>query len=46
METDNNEKACMIISGWLEQHVVPRIHDMYQVDCIFIFCSDKKIHEQ
>jgi hypothetical protein len=40
------DKACMIISGSLGQHTVPRVHNMSQVDSIFIFCSDKKYHEQ
>jgi tetratricopeptide (TPR) repeat protein len=42
--TDN--KACMIISGSLGQHFVPRVHNMSQVDSIFIFCGNKKRHEQ
>jgi tetratricopeptide (TPR) repeat protein len=42
----NNEKACMIISGSLGQHIVPQIHDKSLVDSIFIFCSEKNRHEQ
>jgi hypothetical protein len=42
--TDN--KACMIISGSLGQHIVPRVHNMSQVDSIFIFCGNKKRYEQ
>jgi Tfp pilus assembly protein PilF len=42
--TDN--KACMIISGSLGQQIVPRVHNMSQVDSIFIFCGNKKRHEQ
>jgi hypothetical protein len=42
----NNEKACMIISGALGEHIVPRVHHMSQVDSIFIFCGNKKRHEQ
>jgi hypothetical protein len=42
--TDN--KVCMIISGSLGQYIVPRVHNMYQVDSIFIFCGNKKHHEQ
>src|SRR5271163_1537752 len=41
-----NHKACMIISGSLGQHIVPRVHKMSQVDSIFIFCSNKEHHEQ
>ena len=46
LEDMNQEKACMIISGSLGQHIVPRVHNMSQVDSIFIFCSNKKYHEQ
>ena len=41
-----DEKSCMIISGALGQQIVPRIHDLAQVDTIFIFCGNKKYHEQ
>jgi tetratricopeptide (TPR) repeat protein len=40
-----NNKACMIISGSLGQHIVPRVHNMSQVDSIFIFCDNQKRHE-
>ena len=40
-----NEKACMIISGALGQHIVPRVHDLSQIDSIFIFCGNKTYHE-
>src|ERR1700721_265239 len=36
----------MIISGSLGQHIVPRVHNMSQVDSFFIFCDNKKYHEQ
>ena len=39
------EKACMIISGSLGQEIVPRVHNLLQVEAIFIFCSNKKYHE-
>jgi tetratricopeptide (TPR) repeat protein len=42
----NNHKACMIISGSLGQHIVSRVHKMSQVNSIFIFCDNKKYHEQ
>ena len=41
-----DEKSCMIISGALGQQIVPHIHDLAQVDTIFIFCGNKKYHEQ
>jgi tetratricopeptide (TPR) repeat protein len=46
IEKMDNQKACMIISGSLGEHIVPRIHGMSQVDAIFIFCGNKKRHEQ
>src|SRR5215510_2284213 len=30
-----DEKACMIISDFLGQQIVPLVHNMPQVDCIF-----------
>ena len=30
----------------LGQDIVPRVHTMSQVDSIFIFCGNKKYHEQ
>ena len=46
LESIENEKACMIISGALGQRIVSQIHSMSQVDSIFIFCGNKKIHQQ
>jgi tetratricopeptide (TPR) repeat protein len=46
IHTITNNKACMIISGSLGQHIVPRVHSMSQVDSIFIFCGNKKRHEE
>ena len=46
IQTINNEKACMIISDSLGKYVVPRVHDLSQVDSIFIFSSNQKLHEQ
>jgi tetratricopeptide (TPR) repeat protein len=46
LENMDNEKVCMIISGSLGQHIVPRVHNMSQVDSIFIFCGNKKHYEQ
>jgi tetratricopeptide (TPR) repeat protein len=42
----NEEKVCMVISGSLGEHIMPQIHNMSQVDSIYIFCSNKKRHEQ
>jgi hypothetical protein len=45
IKTINKEKVCMIISGTLGEHFVPRIHNMSQVDSIFIFCGKKERHK-
>ncbi|CAF0878354.1 unnamed protein product [Adineta steineri] len=36
----------MIVSGSLGKHIVPHVHDMFQVDTIFIFCSNREWHKQ
>ena len=41
-----NEKACMIISGALGQYMMPRVHDLSQIDSIFIYCGNKTHHEE
>ena len=45
LEDVATEKVCMIISGALGQQIMPRVHDLSQVDSIFIFCSNKTYHE-
>jgi tetratricopeptide (TPR) repeat protein len=46
LENMDNEKACMIISGSFGQDIVPRVHNMSQVDSIFIFCGNKNYDKQ
>jgi len=46
LDSISGEKACMIISGSFGPHTVPRVHNMPQVDSIFIFCDNKKRHKQ
>jgi tetratricopeptide (TPR) repeat protein len=46
LKSIEKEKACMIISGSLGQDIVPRIHNMSQVDSIFIFCKNEKYHKE
>jgi tetratricopeptide (TPR) repeat protein len=41
-----DSKVCIIISDTLGPYTVPRVHDMSQVDSVFIFCSNKKRQEQ
>jgi tetratricopeptide (TPR) repeat protein len=40
-----DEKAFVIASASLGQHLVPEIHDMAQLDAIYIFCENKSRHE-
>jgi tetratricopeptide (TPR) repeat protein len=46
ISTITNNKVCMIISGSLGRLIMPRVHNMSQVDSIFIFCGNKTHHEQ
>ncbi|CAF1292108.1 unnamed protein product [Adineta steineri] len=46
IQTITNNKVCMIVSGSLGKHIVPHVHDMSQVDTIFIFCNNREWHEQ
>lgn len=39
-------QACLIISGTLGERIVPQIHNLIQVDSIFIFCNNKTYHEK
>lgn len=41
-----DEKAILIVSGHLGQQIVPRIHDLAQLDCIYVFTANKSRHEQ
>ena len=41
-----HEKVCMIVSGSLGQEIVPRVHDLLQLDSIFICCNNKKNHKR
>ncbi|CAF1135897.1 unnamed protein product [Adineta steineri] len=45
IQTITNNKICMIVSGSLGKHIMPRVHDMSQVDTIFIFCSNRIWHK-
>ncbi|CAF1262994.1 unnamed protein product [Adineta steineri] len=46
IQTITNNKVCMIISGSLGKHIVPHMHDMSQIDTIFIFCNNQEWHKQ
>src|SRR5271154_5963073 len=40
------KKTFMISSGALGQTTVPLVHDMTQIDTIYIFCVDKVLHQK
>ncbi|CAF1311680.1 unnamed protein product [Adineta steineri] len=46
IQTITNNKVCMIVSGSLGQYIVSHVHDMSQVDTIFIFCNNQEWHKQ
>ncbi|CAF1322133.1 unnamed protein product [Adineta steineri] len=46
IQTIIDNKVCMITSATLGQHIVPRLHDISQVDSIFIFCNNQEWHKQ
>ncbi|CAF3043505.1 unnamed protein product [Rotaria sp. Silwood2] len=35
----------MIVSGALEQHIIPEIQACPQLDSIYVFCDDQSVHE-
>ncbi|CAF1056680.1 unnamed protein product [Adineta steineri] len=46
IQTITNNKVCIVVSGSLGQHIVPRVHDMSQMDTIFILCNNQECHKQ
>ncbi|CAF0912776.1 unnamed protein product [Adineta steineri] len=46
IQTITNNKVCVIVSGSLGKHIMPHVHDMSQVDTIFIFCNNQEWHKQ
>lgn len=46
MELMKTENICLIISGTLGQSIVPRVHNLPQVNTIFVFCMKKPYHQQ
>ncbi|CAF1462350.1 unnamed protein product [Adineta steineri] len=41
----HKDRAFVVTSGSLGQHLIPEIHDMPQLDTIYIFCGNKSRHE-
>ncbi|CAF1113460.1 unnamed protein product [Rotaria sp. Silwood1] len=39
------EKIILIVSGGYGRAIVPRIHDLVQVNCIYVYCVDKAYNE-
>jgi tetratricopeptide (TPR) repeat protein len=39
-------KAFLIANGSLGQHIIPLMHDIPQLDTIYIFCGNKSQHEE
>ncbi|CAF1400201.1 unnamed protein product [Adineta steineri] len=46
IQTTTYNKVCMIVSSSLGKHVVPLVHDLSQVDTIFILCDNQEWHKQ
>ncbi|CAF0781237.1 unnamed protein product [Adineta steineri] len=46
IQTITNNKVCIVVSGSLGQHIVPRMHDMSQMDTIFILCNNQEFDKQ
>jgi tetratricopeptide (TPR) repeat protein len=46
IEKTTDNKMCMLISGALGQTIVPHVHGMSQMDSIFIFCGNQKLHQE
>ncbi|CAF0840807.1 unnamed protein product [Adineta steineri] len=42
IQTITKNKICMIVSDSLGKHIMPHIHDMYQVETIFIFSNHRR----
>ncbi|CAF1191750.1 unnamed protein product [Adineta steineri] len=42
----DDERAFVITSGSLGEQMVPEIHDMSQLDAIYIFCNNKTRHQE
>jgi len=45
LENIGDDKACVIISESLAEQIVSKIHDLAQIDTIFIFGDNKRFHE-
>ncbi|CAF0802568.1 unnamed protein product [Adineta steineri] len=41
-----NEKVVFIVSGRLGREVVPRLHNLPQLNCVYVYCFDKAGNKQ
>jgi hypothetical protein len=46
IKTITQEKIILISSGSLGRQIVPRLHDLPQLNACYIFCSDRAANEQ
>lgn len=46
LENTSREQICMLISGLRAEQIVPRVHNLVQMDSIFILCNNRKYHER
>ena len=42
----DGDRMLLIVSGGLGQIIVPRVHTLRQILSIYVFCFDKKKHEE
>ncbi|CAF1546227.1 unnamed protein product [Didymodactylos carnosus] len=40
------EKIVLIVSGTYGRELVPRLHDLSQLNCIYVYCFDKARNEE
>lgn len=45
-ERSENDRLIMIVSGQFGREIVPSIHQLRQVISIYVYCMDKKVHEE
>lgn len=46
IEQRSADRLMVIVSGQLGREIVPSIHKLQQVSLIYVYCMDKKSHEQ
>ncbi|UJR21756.1 hypothetical protein I4U23_024831 [Adineta vaga] len=46
IQTITNHRTCIIVSDSSGQRIVPIVHNMFQVECIFIFCDYQVYSEE